>query len=253
MVLQRTLDMKARSPRSSGVPEGPRKLAVVTGRRASVLRGLASDLEARTSARVKAVITELSNERDLAGLVRRVEKLQRVDVLVSNAGYGSGFAFRQAPTDDHLRMVARGEGTIVAVASLAAFFPPAEKRRVLRHEGLPEQPRRVDRHGSERPRHQGAEPLPGTGPHGFPRPHEETSEWRQGDPQQGNHPLDELGAGGRAVVQGPGKGQGPVHPRVLEQGWLHRREADAAEALFPHRRALQAGTEPSPAGRAGPP
>jgi hypothetical protein len=44
-----------------------------------------------------------------------------------------------------------------------------------------------------------------------------------------------------------------VHPRVLEQGWLHRREADAAEALFPHRRALQAGTEPSPAGRAGPP
>jgi hypothetical protein len=115
---------------------------LITGRRASVLRGLASDLEARTSARVTVVIAELSNERDVAGLVRRVGKLQRVDVLVSNAGHGSGLAFREAPIDDHLRMVAvhvtaalrlahavlpgmaaRRGGTIVTVASLAAFLP----------------------------------------------------------------------------------------------------------------------------------
>jgi short-subunit dehydrogenase len=115
---------------------------LVTGRRATVLRGLAAALAKETGARVTTVIAELSDARDVAGLVRRVEKLERIDVLVSNAGYGSGLAFRQTPVDDHLRMVAvhvnaalrlahavlkgmvaRREGTIVIVASLAAFLP----------------------------------------------------------------------------------------------------------------------------------
>jgi len=163
VVIQKTHDIK---PRPSGATKGPRKLAVitgatsgigrafaerlardgydllVTGRRASVLRGLAAALAKETGARVTTVIAELSNEKEVSALVRRIEKLERIDVLVSNAGYGSGLAFRQAPIDDHLKMVAvhvnaalrlahavlpgmaaRREGTIVIVASFAAFLP----------------------------------------------------------------------------------------------------------------------------------
>jgi short-subunit dehydrogenase len=117
---QKALDMKARSPRpSSRASTRTRKLAVVTGATSGIGRAF----------------TELSNEREVAGLVRRVEKLERVDVLVSNAGYGSGLAFQEAPIDDHLKMVAvhvtaalpgmvaRRQGKIVTVASLAAFLP----------------------------------------------------------------------------------------------------------------------------------
>jgi len=115
---------------------------LVTGRRASVLRGLAATLAKQAGVRVTTVIAELSSEKEVSALVRRIEKLQRVDALVNNAGYGSGLAFRKAPIDDHLRMVAvhvtaalrlahavlpgmvaRSEGTIVTVASLAAFLP----------------------------------------------------------------------------------------------------------------------------------
>jgi short-subunit dehydrogenase len=127
VVQQKALNMKARSPRpSSRASARIRKLAVVTGATSGIGRAFA----------------ELSNEREVAGLVRRVEKLERVDVLVSNAGYGSGLAFKQAPIDDHLKMVAvhvtaalrlahavlpgmaaRRQGKIVTVASFAAFLP----------------------------------------------------------------------------------------------------------------------------------
>lgn len=115
---------------------------LLTGRRAAELRVLADRLAKRTGARVTTLIVELSSEKAVSALVRRIEKLERVDVLVSNAGYGSGLDFRDASVEDHLKMVAvhvsaalrlaravlpgmaaRKGGAIVMVASLAAFLP----------------------------------------------------------------------------------------------------------------------------------
>jgi uncharacterized protein len=78
----------------------------------------------------------------MASLVRRVQGLARIDVLVSNAGFGIGLEFARAGIEGQLAMVdvhaaaalrlihaalplmlRQGSGTIVTVASLAAFLP----------------------------------------------------------------------------------------------------------------------------------
>jgi short-subunit dehydrogenase len=115
---------------------------VLTGRRRIELRRLASDIRHSTGVRVTPLIVELSREKDVAALVRRIRSLEGLDVLVSNAGYGIGLHFRQASVEEQLAMVGvhvsaalrimhaalpamvkRGSGTIIAVASLAAFLP----------------------------------------------------------------------------------------------------------------------------------
>lgn len=115
---------------------------ILTGRRGVELRQLASAIQHSTGVRATPLIVELSRERDLAGLVRRLQRLEGLDVLVSNAGYGIGLHFRQASIEEQLAMVSvhvnaalriihaalpamvrRRSGTIIAVASLAAFLP----------------------------------------------------------------------------------------------------------------------------------
>jgi uncharacterized protein len=115
---------------------------IITGRRAPLLKKLAAGIEKRFGVAVTPVLAELSAAKDVAALVRRIGRLPRLDALVSNAGFGIGLPFTGAPLEGQLRMVDvhvtaavrllhaalarmrhQGSGTVILVASMAAFLP----------------------------------------------------------------------------------------------------------------------------------
>jgi hypothetical protein len=115
---------------------------ILTGRRRALLQSLAARIRGEHAVTVTPVIAELSSQEDLAALVRRIHRLPRLDVLVSNAGFGIGLPFAEAPVDRQAAMVEvhvsatvrlvhaalahmrrRGSGSIILVASMAAFLP----------------------------------------------------------------------------------------------------------------------------------
>jgi hypothetical protein len=114
---------------------------ILSGRREEKLAELARELEGSFAVRVQTVLAELADERQLASLEQRVRALQ-LAVLVNNAGYGQGRSFEEDTIASQLRMVqvhvlaamrlthaaipgmlARGSGSIINVASMAALFP----------------------------------------------------------------------------------------------------------------------------------
>lgn len=115
---------------------------ILTGRREALLRKLASGLARQFGVSVTPLVAELSTRGDVAGLVRRIGRLPRLDMLVSNAGFGIGLPFAEAPVDAQAGMVdvhvsaalrlfhaalarmrAQGSGAVILVASMAAFLP----------------------------------------------------------------------------------------------------------------------------------
>jgi len=116
---------------------------VIAGRRKSPLDAVVSEIE-RAGGRATARVTDLERGDEAAELGRwTAEQFSRVDVLVNNAGHSSRvrnirwvsraewdsvlavnltavYALTQAVLPS---MLARGEGTIVTVASLAALRP----------------------------------------------------------------------------------------------------------------------------------
>ncbi len=115
---------------------------LLTGRRKERIESVADDLRTRFNVDVRVVITELAEEEQRASLRSRIGELERVDLLVNNAGFGFSQPFA---TDDpklhyemldvHMRaplelietvlpgMAKRKSGGIINVASVAAFFP----------------------------------------------------------------------------------------------------------------------------------
>jgi uncharacterized protein len=112
---------------------------LITGRREAELRAVARETGARA---VEVLLAELSDEAALEGVVAACAG-RRIDVLVNNAGFGTGEeSFLRSAFEGQRRMervhiaapmrlihavapgmVGRGTGVIVNVASLAAFMP----------------------------------------------------------------------------------------------------------------------------------
>ncbi|MBR7829078.1 SDR family oxidoreductase [Actinospica sp. MGRD01-02] len=110
---------------------------------AAELRGEAGEERKHGPVRVETLSADLATVEGRALVEERLgEKDRPVDILVNNAGFGLGHSFRSGSLDDeerlidvHIRavlrlthaalpgMVLRGKGSVINVASVAAFVP----------------------------------------------------------------------------------------------------------------------------------
>ncbi|HDP80101.1 MAG TPA: SDR family oxidoreductase [Spirochaetes bacterium] len=115
---------------------------LVTGRRKALIEKQAAELSDKYGVKVTVIIAELSLEKDLRGLEKRLSALERVDFLVNNAGYGVYENFADTGADEHERMVrvhvtapvrltravlpgmiSRKSGAVINLSSVGSFIP----------------------------------------------------------------------------------------------------------------------------------
>ena len=114
---------------------------ILTARRAERLHELAGELESAYGVRVEIVAADLATDEGLAKVEEAVSSVERLALLINNAGFGVGRSFSQAPVADHEAMVrvhvlasmrlmhaalnrmrdGRG-GAIINVSSVASFL-----------------------------------------------------------------------------------------------------------------------------------
>ncbi len=118
---------------------------LITGRRKNLLERLAGQLRERHGIRVHPVIVDFANDKQMKRLLLEIDRLDAVEVLVNNAGFGckkkffeDSFANQEKMLKVHInatcaithrmvpKMIANGEGIIINVSSLAAFTPLAD-------------------------------------------------------------------------------------------------------------------------------
>ena len=116
---------------------------ILTGRRREQLAQLAQELRRAHAIQVEMIIAELADENALEQLAARVRSEAQLEMLINNAGFGTGgapfhqqdYAVHQAMLKVHVQatvrltyaalptMLARRRGAIINVSSVAAFFP----------------------------------------------------------------------------------------------------------------------------------
>ncbi|MGA2641494.1 MAG: SDR family oxidoreductase, partial [Spirochaetia bacterium] len=116
---------------------------ILVARSKHKLDALAAQLKKKHKVAADVIVADLSKEKAPDAVFARVQRLHRqVDILINNAGFGTYGRFHDLSVDDdhreimlnvvalvrltHLflqRMVKRGEGIVVNVASAAAFQP----------------------------------------------------------------------------------------------------------------------------------
>jgi short-subunit dehydrogenase len=116
---------------------------VLVARDRKRLDEVAQSLRADAGVRVETLSADLATDEGCAAVRARLQETDRpVDILVNNAGFGLGHSFRAGALEDeermvdvHIRavlrlthaalpgMVERGKGSVVNVASVAAFVP----------------------------------------------------------------------------------------------------------------------------------
>lgn len=115
---------------------------VLTGRRAEILQTLAADLSSAYGVTIEPVLAELSNDKDVEALVRKVQGLSDLALLVNNAGFGTLGLFHEESAETQTAMVKchvlapvllmhaaipnmlrAGGGAIINVSSVRAFGP----------------------------------------------------------------------------------------------------------------------------------
>jgi hypothetical protein len=136
---------------SSGIgTEYARQLAaqgfslVLVARRQERLEGLAEEIKAANGVEVESIVADLSVQGDIERVCAKVKQLDTLDLLVSNAGFGTVGKFQEVPLARSLdmmtvhnvaavelshaalpSMIERNRGVIILVASvMAASFMP---------------------------------------------------------------------------------------------------------------------------------
>ncbi len=133
---------------SSGIgAEFARQLAaagydlILVARREPRLRALATELSAAHGVKIDWLTADLATEAGVAAVAAHIAGLPRLDLLVNNAGFGTGGAFAEADVAEQAAMlnlhmmapmrlshaalpgmIARRAGGIINVASLAGFM-----------------------------------------------------------------------------------------------------------------------------------
>ncbi len=133
---------------SSGIgAEFARQLAaagydlILVARRASRLEELAATLSRTHNVQVEWFTADLATEAGISAVAARIVDLPRLDLLINNAGFGTGGAFAEADVNEQAAMLtlhmmapmrlshaalagmlARRSGGIINVASLAGFM-----------------------------------------------------------------------------------------------------------------------------------
>jgi short-subunit dehydrogenase len=114
---------------------------ILTGRRRDIIQQVADELQNKYNAEIEIIIADFSSESELSKLIQRIDQIERIEVLVNNAGFGSTKNFL---TDDYQnqekmiqvhihallrlthhvipKMIKNGKGYIVNVSSIAAFL-----------------------------------------------------------------------------------------------------------------------------------
>ena len=115
---------------------------ILTGRRRAQLDALANALVGAHGIRVEVITAELADDAALEQLAERVRSEAQLEMLINNAGFGSGgapfhqqdYAVHQAMLRVHVQatvrltyaalptLLARRQGAIINVSSVAAFF-----------------------------------------------------------------------------------------------------------------------------------
>ena len=99
---------------------------VLSARREDRLRTLAEEISAE-GVRAEAIACDVTDDDSRAKLIAKIEELGlEVEVVVNNAGYGSGGAFQDLDGDSEVRMVQTNCEAIVAFC--AAYVPKMVER-----------------------------------------------------------------------------------------------------------------------------
>lgn len=99
---------------------------VVTGRRMDIIEKMAGALSSEFGVSVEVIKAELSDGKDMDRLIKVIKKLDTIEFLVNNAGFGTNDYFWNVSIEEHERMVAVH---VTAAMRLAHAVLPAMIRR----------------------------------------------------------------------------------------------------------------------------
>jgi hypothetical protein len=116
---------------------------IITGRRKKIIDEAAEEISKKFGVTVKVIIAELSEENGIKKVMDAIKKSGSIDALVNNAGFGGKEnLFHKVSIDSQIKMIQvhisatvrlthavipgminNGEGIIINVSSVGAFFP----------------------------------------------------------------------------------------------------------------------------------